>query len=110
MLPRRNHKTEDCYHPNKPKCTICKKLGHKEDQIPFPEENEEASQAEGEAGGGRDCFEEEVNVAEAVSDDEKTLAAIGGDHHMLPDDPFVDDVYAPIGSAFLSGHLRSPRT
>ena len=35
----------------------------------------------------------ETNVAEAIGDGEETLAAIGGDLHMLPDDPFVDDIY-----------------
>ena len=28
---RNNHKIEDCYHASKPKCTVCKRLGHEKE-------------------------------------------------------------------------------
>jgi hypothetical protein len=91
---RDNHEAKNCYHINKPKCTICKKIGHESDKCRFKKKSAKTRKSKDKMVAEATSNKKETNVAETKSDDEETLAAIAADsdHTMLTDDPFIDDI------------------
>jgi hypothetical protein len=87
-----NHKIEDRYYASKPKCTVCKKLGHKEDECPFKKKTQKPHKSKDKKIAESLALKKETHIAKIGSDDE-TLAAIGNDHFMITNDPLIDDVF-----------------
>ena len=89
---RDNHKIEDCYHASKPKCTVCKKLGYKEDKCPFKKKTQKPCKSKDKKIAESSALKKETHIAKNGSDNE-ILAAIGNDHFMITDDPLIDNVF-----------------
>jgi hypothetical protein len=87
-----NHKIEDCYHASKPKCTVCKKLGHKEDECSFKKKTQKPCKSKDKKITESSALKKETHIVENGSDDE-ILAAIGDDHFMITNNPLIDNVF-----------------
>jgi hypothetical protein len=77
----------------KPKCITCKKLGHKKDQYHFKKKAKSFYKGKEKMVANAITTNKETNIAEVMSDNEETLAAIRGDNHILTNNPFIKNVY-----------------
>jgi hypothetical protein len=89
---RNNHKIKDCYHASKPKCTVCKKLSHKEDKCSFKKKTQKPCKSKNKKIAELSALKKETHIVEIGSDNE-TLVAIGDNHFMITDDPLINDIF-----------------
>ena len=91
-----NHKVENCYHASKPKCPVCKRLGHTKEKCRFKGRYPKSQKQKGKQVPETATDKKEMNIAETgvkVDLDIKTLVAIdASENMMIKDDPFVDDI------------------
>jgi len=93
---RDNHKVENCYHASKPKCPVCKRLGHIKEKCRFKGKYTKSQKQKEKQVPETATDKKETNVAETgvkIDSDIETLVAIdASENMMIEDDPFVDDI------------------
>jgi hypothetical protein len=71
----------------------CKKLGHKEDQCHFKKKTKLFQKGKEKVVANAITLNKEMNITEAMSDNEETFTTIRGNNHMLTNNPFIENVY-----------------
>jgi hypothetical protein len=86
---RKNHKAADCYHASKPKCTVCKKIGHKEDQCRFKKKSIKPCLQKDKFVAKAIAPKKEAHITEAEEEQEEEIAATAMQNTdaMLTDEP-----------------------
>ena len=89
-----NHKVKNCYHATKPKCTICKWIGHEAKNCRFKKKTQKPQKDKNNIVTNVTSTKGEAHIAE-IGSEEETLMACDAENPTLYDNPFFEDISDP---------------
>lgn len=84
---RNNHNVEDCYHSAKPKCQICKKLGHKDEECRFKKKGQKPKKGKDKMVAN--TTKNQTHIAQLETEEEETLASM--ETETLTEETFIEE-------------------